>query len=118
MGAARGVGGDGLAEERGGDDTDESDVVGVIQDVERIDGDSEGGDVFLFVGFRFEGEVVRHVEIEIDEAGAVESVARTTEGTIVYDAVAVVVRAGGDVYWLSGIKRESRAENEQIREMR
>ena len=118
MGAARGVGGDGLAEERGGDDTDESDVVGVIQDVERIDGDSEGGDVFLFVGFRFEGEVVRHVEIEIDEAGAVEGIARRADGTIVNDAVAVVIGAGGDIYWLAGIQRESRAESEQICEMR
>ena len=47
MGAARGVGGDGLGEEWGGDDADESDVVGVIQDVEGIDGDGEGGDVFF-----------------------------------------------------------------------
>jgi hypothetical protein len=44
-------------------------------------------------------------------------IAREAGGTIVYDAVAVVVRAGGNVYGLAGIKGESRAENEEVREM-
>jgi hypothetical protein len=50
---------------------------------------------------------VSEVEIEIDRAGAVESVARIAEGAIIYDAVAVVVCTGGGVYGLAGIEREA-----------
>ena len=106
-----------MAEKWGCDDADKGDVVGVIQDVERIDGDGEGGDVFLFVGLRFEAEVARKVEIKIDEAGTVEGIAREAGGTVVYDAVAVVIGAGGDIYWLAGIQRERGAEGEEIGEM-
>jgi len=106
-----------LAEEWGCNHADEGDVVGMIQDIERVDGDGEGGD-FLFVGFRIEGEVVREVEIEIDQAGAVEGIAREAGGTIVNHAVAVVVCAGSDVYRLAGIQRERGAEGEQIGKMR
>ena len=118
LGAAWRIGGDGLAEEWGCDHADEGDVVGMIQDIERVDGDGEGGEVFLFVGFWIEGEVVREVEIEIDEAGAVEGIAREAGGAIVNHAVTVVVGAGSDVHRLAGIQRERGAEGEEIGEMR
>jgi hypothetical protein len=41
----------------------------VIEDVEGVQCDGEDGTVFLFL---FETEIVLDVEIEIDEAGAVE----------------------------------------------
>ena len=117
MGATRGIGGYGSAEERGREDTDIGDVVGMVQDVERIDGDGESRDIFLFIGTRFEREIVSEVEIEIDEAGAVERIACKAGGTIVYDAVTIIVRPGGDVHGLTRIKRKSRADIEKTREM-
>ena len=59
LGAARGIGGYRLAEEWGIEDPDVGQVVGVVEDVERIEGDREGGDVFLFFGLGFgENEIV------------------------------------------------------------
>jgi hypothetical protein len=68
----------------------------VIEDVEGVQCDGEDGTVFLFL---FETAIVLDVEIEIDEAGAVECIARreTLVGTIIEDAVTVGVEAGDDV---------------------
>ncbi len=90
----------------------------MIKNVERVERNSKRGDILLLVRLWFEHEFVSQVEIEIDQAGAVESVARIAEGAIIYDAVAVVVCAGGDVYGLAGIEREGCAESEKICEMR
>ena len=76
---ASGISGRGLAEigiaraAVGTDDADVGHVVDMIEDVEGVQSDGENGTVFLFL---LETEVVLDVEIEIDEAGAVESIAR------------------------------------------
>ena len=118
MGAAGRIGGYGTAEEWGREHTDVGDVVGVVQNVERIDGDGESGDIFLFIGPRFEHEIVGEVEIEIDEAGAMKGIACEAGRTIIYDAVTVVVRTGGDVYGFTRIKRKCSTDSKEIREMR
>src|SRR6266436_1484022 len=59
LSAPWGIGGDGLSEEWRSDHADVGYVTGMVENIERIQGDGEGGDVFLFIGFRFAAEVVR-----------------------------------------------------------
>src|SRR5579872_397055 len=60
---------------------------------------------------------MRHVQIEIDRAGAVHCIAGNARRTIVDDAVVVVVGAGGDVDWLASVKRKRYTSSEESRRL-
>jgi len=60
---------------------------------------------------------VRKVEVEIDEARAVERIARIARRAVVYDTISVVVGARDDIDGLPGIERKSGAEGKESGEM-
>jgi hypothetical protein len=100
LGTAGRLGCNGTAEKWRGDYSDIGDIVRMIQEIERIKGDTK------YLGFLLglaQGKVVGEIEIEIDEPGAMHGVAREPRGAIVDDAVIIVVSSGGHVHGFVGI---------------
>ena len=60
---------------------------------------------------------MRQVEVKIDQTGPGHGVARDTRGTIIEDAVMIIVASGGDVDRLTRIERQPDSQREEFRQL-
>jgi hypothetical protein len=87
-----------------------SQVVWMIQNIERIQG--ERNHLGLFLRLR-KGKIVRKIEVEIDQARTRHRIAGDSRGAIVEYAVEIVVGASRDIDRLAGIKRQGDSQSEE-----
>lgn len=107
--AARRLGCDRSSEQGRRNGPDVGDVVGMVENIERIQRNRNDLGLFLLR----EWKIVRDVEVEIDRSGAGHGIASNTAGTVVENAIMIIVAAGRDIHRLAGVKRQRQAQREK-----
>jgi len=102
-------------EERRSDYSDVRHIVYAVQRIKRIEGHRQR--LRVLAGFG-QCEIMRHVEVEIDDAWTVHGVPWDIQGTIVDDTIAVIVTSGDDVDRQAGIDGYAYPQHKKTRRLR
>src|SRR5690349_3971624 len=108
--SAGGLGRHSASEKRRSNHSNVGCVVDVIEDVERIKGYAES---FGVIGYFREQEVVREIQIQIDQAGAMHGVSAHVRRPVVYNAITVVVAASRHIDGKAGVDRQSHSASKE-----
>ena len=89
-----------------------SHVIRVIQYIERVERNRKNLGFLLRLRKR---EIVGQVQVQTDLAGPRHRVARDPSGTIIEDAVVIIVATSSDIDWLARVKGERDTQRKESR---